>query len=237
MLRLSEKILGRRAGFSSNGFSLTRARAERIVDAGLGWITFDFCADAETFEKNRYPARWERTYRNLVGFLETVAASGKKITVTVKNVDWREDGGESLRALEHLFEGLPVSRFEPYRLHNWSADFARGASDRLGFRFLSGGRYHPCSHLWFSLVIAYDGRVHLCCRDTEGDHVIGDTALEELEAIWNGEHFRNLRELHARGRYDEIPACAPCDRVWTGGYAGGRPLQMIRRNLYRLFAD
>ncbi|MGH2571828.1 MAG: SPASM domain-containing protein, partial [bacterium] len=81
------------------------------------------------------------------------------------------------------------------------------------------------------------GRVHLCCRDTEGDHVIADTATEELDAIWNGEHFRRLRRLHGQGRFDEIDACAPCDRVWTGGYMGGNPLRMLRKNIDRLFGN
>ena len=155
----------------------------------------------------------------------------------IKNVDWREDDGESLAELQALFRGLPVAKFESYRLHNWSADFAKGASSRLGFSFLTAGTYHPCSHLWFSLVIAYDGRVHLCCRDTEGDHVVADTATEELEEIWNGAHFRELRRLHAKGRFDEIEACAPCDRVWTGGYVGGNPFRMILKNIHRLFAN
>jgi radical SAM protein with 4Fe4S-binding SPASM domain len=236
MLRLSAKMLGRRAGFSSNGYSLTRERAKEILDAGLGWITFDFCADVETFEKNRYPARWRRTYDNLVGFLETLRSFDRDVTVTIKNVDWRADEGESFEQLKQLFRGLPVNHFEQYRLHNWSAEFAKGASKRLGVPFLASGTYHPCSHLWFSLVIAYDGRVHLCCRDTEGEHIVGDTRETELEDIWNGEHFRKLRRLHSQGEHAEIKACAPCDRVWTGGYSGGTPLQMIRRNLHRIFA-
>jgi radical SAM protein with 4Fe4S-binding SPASM domain len=237
MLRKAESILGLRAGFASNAFSLTKQRARQIVDAGLGWMTVDFCADRETFERNRYPATWDRTYRNLVDFLEIVAASGRDIPVTIKNVDWREDRGESLEALKDFFRGLPVARFEQYQLHNWSADFAKGASSRLGFSFLSGGSYHPCSHLWFSLVIAWDGRVHLCCRDTEGAHIVADTATEELDEIWNGEHFRRLRRLHARGRFAEIEACAPCDRVWTGGYVGGNPLRMLRKNVHRLLRN
>lgn len=236
MLRLSEKLLGRCAGFSSNGYNLTRERAKAILDAGLAWIAFDFCAEVETFERNRFPAKWQRTYDNLTGFLEAVASSGRKVAVTIKNVDWRSDDGRSFEELKNLFCGLPVTYFEQYRLHNWSAEFAKGASKRLGVPFLTGGTYQPCSHLWFSLVIAYDGRVHLCCRDTEGEHIVGDTRDSELEEIWNGEHFRKLRRLHAEGKYHEIEACAPCDRVWTGGYAGRTPLQMIRRNLHRLLA-
>jgi radical SAM protein with 4Fe4S-binding SPASM domain len=236
MLELAEKVLGRRAGFASNAFSLTKLRARQIVDAGLGWITVDFCADKDAFEKNRFPAKWERTRENLVNFLEIVRETGRDITVTIKNVDWRPDDGQSLEELEALFRGLPVSNYEQYRLHNWSAEFAKTASSRLGYSFLAGGTYHPCSHLWFSLIVAYNGKVHLCCRDTEGDHIIADTALEELDEIWNGEEFQRLRRLHARGRYAEIEACAPCDRVWTGGYSGGTPLQMIGRNFRRIFS-
>lgn len=236
MLRLSRKVLGRRAGFATNAASLTPKRAEEILDAGLGWVTVDFCADRETFEKNRYPAKWDRVYKNLTGFLTRIAERKDDVTVQLKNVDWREDEGESMEALKDLFRGLPVSQFTDYRLHNWSADFAEIASSRLGHRFLTSGKYHPCSHLWFSLVIAYDGRVHLCCRDTEGDHIIADTAEQTPSEIWNGAHFRELRRLHAKGRYDEIEACKPCDRVWTGGYVGGNPIRMVLKNVGRIFA-
>ena len=235
MLELSEQILHRRAGFASNGLGLTAALAERILDSGLGWITFDFCADAKVFEHNRYPAKWDRTYRNITGFLEAIEKRKTQVTVMIKNVDWRQDHGESLEALKSLFRGLPVSRFEQYSLHNWCAGFAKDAVSRLNHEFPAEGKYSPCSHLWFSLVIAYDGRVHLCCRDTEGDHIVGDTAHEELDEIWNGRELQRLRRLHAQGRSKDIAACAPCDRIWTGGYSGGTPLQMLQRNLSRIF--
>jgi radical SAM protein with 4Fe4S-binding SPASM domain len=237
MLRLAHRILGRRAGFASNAVGLSRKRAEQLLDAGLGWVTVDFCADRETFERNRYPAKWDRVYGNLTDFLALVAERGDDVTVQIKNVDWREDDGRSMRELRDLFRGLPVTQFADYRLHNWSADFAEQASTRLGFKFLTGGTYYPCSHLWFSLIIAYDGRVHLCCRDTEGDHIIGDTREQTPAEIWNGDHFRELRRLHAKGRFDEIPACKPCDRVWTGGYSGGTPVRMMVQRVRKLLGE
>jgi radical SAM protein with 4Fe4S-binding SPASM domain len=225
MLRMAHRVLGRRAGFASNGVALTKKRGGELLDAGLGWLTVDFCADRETFEKNRHPANWDRVYKNLTDFLTLVAERNADIDIQVKNVDWGENQEKSMQELRDLFQGLPVSKFTPYRLHNWSADFAEGASSRLGFNFLTGGKYYPCSHLWFSLIIAYDGRVHLCCRDTEGDHIIADTATQTPGEIWNSDAYRELRRLHAKGKYDEIPACKPCDRVWTGGYAGVTSVQ------------
>lgn len=236
LIARTREVLGMRPGFASNGFSMTNARGKDLVQAGLGWVTFDFCADKKAFEENRFPAKWERTYDNIRAFLETVRQHSSPVTVTIKNVDWRPDDGASLERLKSLFEGLPVSRYENYRLHNWSGDFAEGAAEKLSTSFLTGGTYYPCSHLWFSMIVAWDGRLHLCCRDTEGEHVIGNTASEDLLEVWNGPEYRRLRRLHAGGKYAEIPACKACDRIWTGGYAGGTPLQMVKRNIYRVFS-
>jgi radical SAM protein with 4Fe4S-binding SPASM domain len=78
-----------------------------------------------------------------------------------------------------------------------------------------------------------DGNVSICCRDTMQGAVVGNIREGSLPDIWNGSAMVRMRRLMATGRYDSIPICAHCDRIWTGGYAGGNPLRIAGEFLRR----
>jgi MoaA/NifB/PqqE/SkfB family radical SAM enzyme len=162
-----------------------------------------------------------------------VRASGADVAVSLKNLDWRgeteEERRRSMSALQGLFGTAHPYRYMEYKLHNWSGEFSAKAGERYGYRKSADGkkhRYNPCTHLWFMMNIHYDGKVSICCRDTMQGAVIGDVTKSSLIEIWNGPEMVRMRELMIGKKYDQIPICARCDRIWTGGYSGGSPLRM-----------
>lgn len=70
-------------------------------------------------------------------------------------------------------------------------------------------RPFPCSHMWSTVVIAWDGRVVPCCFDYDAVMTMGDLKTQTLEEIWNGEPYRKLRAAELAGTNDS-PLCRNC---------------------------
>lgn len=68
----------------------------------------------------------------------------------------------------------------------------------------------PCSMVFVSLMVLWDGRVSLCCFNPEGEMIVGDVKKEKLLDIWRGKLTREYQELHAEGKRDAIPLCRSC---------------------------
>lgn len=50
-----------------------------------------------------------------------------------------------------------------------------------------------CYWIWHSTVITWDGDIVPCCRDPQGDFVMGNILQEDLARIWNNQKFRDFR--------------------------------------------
>ena len=68
---------------------------------------------------------------------------------------------------------------------------------------------HICYYPWHSVSVLADGRVVPCCRDVNGDYVLGDLNNESLIEIWNGERMRQLRNDFIQGNRNN-PLCKSC---------------------------
>ncbi|MDP3486950.1 MAG: SPASM domain-containing protein [Bacillota bacterium] len=78
-----------------------------------------------------------------------------------------------------------------------------------GFRRYPPGPI-PCSRLWDSFNVHYDGTVVACCIDLEEEEVIGRMPRQTLKEVWHGKPLQRLRSLHLAGRQNEIPLCRNC---------------------------
>lgn len=104
--------------------------------------------------------------------------------------------------------------------------------DQIGFNFLSnscathdnGGYYNetklqlsnleklavPCAQLWSSMTILYNGDVSICCRDYNGELIVGNIQNNSLEEIWNNKKYSGYRKMHASGNVQNMPYCKDC---------------------------
>ena len=73
-------------------------------------------------------------------------------------------------------------------------------------------RDFPCSFLWESLVIAWNGRVVPCCYDYDAKSTMGDLNTHSLWEIWNGEAYRTLRRMELDGS-NNTPLCSNCSQA------------------------
>jgi radical SAM protein with 4Fe4S-binding SPASM domain len=184
---------GIRVMVTSNGTLLSERMCERILSSGLERITFSVDGGCETHERIR-GFSYDRLRANVERLVRMRDERGSPLGIDVNMTLWEEN--------EHEAEAVREA---------W-----RDLVDRVQFipRFVDAPRSTPCRELWRgAMVVHSNGKVVPCCRDVEGELVIGDAREERLAEIFNGEPMRRLRDLHRRGRFP--PLCANCGEYET----------------------
>ena len=69
--------------------------------------------------------------------------------------------------------------------------------------------HNRCWWIYYSTVVLWDGKVVPCCRDTCGDHIMGNLLEQDMNEIWNGEKYRSFRyAISVQQR--KLPLCRLC---------------------------
>jgi MoaA/NifB/PqqE/SkfB family radical SAM enzyme len=133
-------------------------------------------------------------------YSESAAHAFAKKNLVLKRADARglvmpgrlSSSGEGSGALWHVNE--------KFRDHDWVERF-----DEVSVPFELA-----CHRLHVQAAIAWNGDVHLCCRDNEKRHVAGNLAHMTLYEAYNGPVATTLRRAMEDGRRDRIAMCASC---------------------------
>jgi hypothetical protein len=182
------KDRGVRTMITSNGTHLTPDNRRRLLECGLDRITFSVDGDAEShFAIRGYELETLRHDVRALVAERDAARSDLKIDVSMV-VD---------AATEHALESFRAQ---------W-----KPVADRVQAipRLVAERREAPCRELWRgTLVVLWDGRVTVCCVDSEGLLQVGDANATRLSEVWNGEKMRALRRAHGARAFP--PLCAMC---------------------------
>ena len=199
---------------STNGTLLTDEKAKALIDSGLDVLRIDFSPDKKKFEEIRSGAEWDQVLRNIKNLLK-LKATNKSLFPAVSIINWSIDDPTSFSQLRDLFRDLPVDEIANFKAHNWAGKFADLTVNGF-FLPISKKSYFPCSHLWSSLAIRWDGKVVPCCHDLQGDYIVGDANKSSLLEIWNGEKLVTLRHRLKTRNFAQIRLCRNCSKLWEG---------------------
>ncbi len=200
---------GIKSRLHTNAGLLTEDRAKALIETGLSYISFSVDGyTKDVYDKNRRGGDFAETVANIRRFLELKKNAGKGPFTIVQVMEVGEDGeGKDGRreAFRKNFEGLPLDRFVVRTPHNWAGDFSefgRGIDGNPNVRFT------PCTFLWYSMTILYDGEVAACPQDFFCKIKVGNVAVDSVAHVWNNEAMRGLRR---RMRERDVSGLSPCD--------------------------
>ncbi len=197
----------------TNATLLTEEISRGLLDSGaVQEISLSFDAEKpEYYEKLRAGAKYEKTKSNILKFLALKKAAGKKTPqVIVQVIKERNPDGSPVKVSADFmaqFHDLPVDVFKGIPFHNFGGTFDGSGKARNNFT--------PCSNLWKSFNISWDGVVVACCVDSDRKLVLGDMRDQSIMEIWNGEKIKRLRKLMAERRLEELGTCKECDACWS----------------------
>lgn len=221
---------GLKVCLNTNATLLTDKVSNGLIEAGLDVMTLSFDGyEKQTYESIRVKANFDKTLDNVIRFLEEKKRRGNKKPYTVFQViEFNDPKTKSSREVKHnfyrKFKGLPLDKFFLIPAHNFGGRLT--TKDDKKFRVRSRV-YTPCTFLWYSMSILWDGRVVPCCIDFIGEYELGNVRNESLLDIWNSTKLVELRQRMIEKKYKEINLCKGCDALFKPKVFG-IPLRSIK---------
>lgn len=209
----------------TNATLLTEANARRIVELAPDAVVVGVDGDSdETYGEVRYPARLDRTRRNVerllrlrdrAGVTRGGARDAGRPRVIARMIRMRQNVHEIESVRAHWMEILgPQDRFVVSEVHTWADAVADQSPEAASHRDERNAGERPrgvCRMLLKSLMVQQDGNLTPCCYDVEGELSLGNADRMSLSEAWHGDELARLRELHASGRHAELDVCRRCD--------------------------
>jgi len=171
--------------------------------------------DRETYRNSMGADKFDSVVDNINRFLQIRKSSERKPSVEVQIIV-TDLTASSVNEFKAQWEGRLDRRKDVVfirELENWGGKIT---TDRHTLKKITN-RY-PCVALWNTSVVDVDGNVYPCCEalsDREKSSlVLGNINETSLKELFVGKRFREIKEKHLRGKWDEFPECKKCD-MWS----------------------
>lgn len=173
-------------GFSDN-------RIQELINSGVDWISCSIDGLYGTYERIRYPAKFEETVNKIK---KIVALRKDKPLIRVQTIfsAIKDNPTEYKNFWEPIVDKV-----------NFIADQARQVNTNFP-RDLN----FVCPSPWQRMCIDYKGRVAQCHADYLEENILGDVTKQSLYEIWHGEPFKRVRYLQRTKRALQQSPCKNC---------------------------
>ena len=199
------KSLGLGTVLSSNATLLNAERRSKLLDAGCDHLLIGLDGvTQETYGYYRAPGKLSKVEAHVEALAAEKLKRKSHMTIVVQFIRMRRNWHEQQAFLERW---RPVAGVDMVRIK----DEDIGLPEHRTFEPDELVGKNPCHILWRGpLIVRHTGDVYTCYHIAEEGEPLGNLADMSLEALWDSERMRQLRELHVTGRGAEDPYCAGC---------------------------
>jgi len=228
--------------FNTNATSLTKSKAQKILDSGLDQLFFSFDSpDKETYEEVRVNANYHKVLRNIKFFMELRNKSGSIEPLTrvsmVRMNQQDSEWGRFYKLFSPIVDTVAeldyMNHTEENGAHNLTDNFWKNLKKEYDKPSIDSEEVgdttdkYCCPQLWQRMFIHPDGVVTPCCLDSSRIMVMGDVNSNSIEEIWGNDKYRMLREMHSSGDIDRVSTCAKCPLANLDEPTSALDLEMI----------
>ncbi len=201
---------------NTNATLLDEEKAHQLLDSELSHVSFAFDGfDKESYEKARVGASFEKTSNYIINFLKLKKKKNKTDPYTVLSalkLGLDNSSQETKEAFLQQFDGL-IDEVRMRDVSSWGSTFKDSdefCHDRYDIVWT------PCSRLWNTVCITWNGEVLPCVYNMNHEYVLGNVKNEPFLNIWNGPKMIQLRKAMIDGTYLDIsPLCENCIVIGT----------------------
>jgi len=181
----------------TNGQLMTEDIMHSVIDNNMDFISFSIDGLKETYEKIRYPGKYEDIYQIVNKLYQLRKKKGKKKPmIRIQSVNISIDNEK-----EFLKLWSPISDDIFFLYYK---DYSENAAN------IQMPNY-TCPLLYQRMIIHFNGTVPMCINDEYEDSIMGDILEESIYKIWQGERFAKARELNKQGmRLESYSNCLKC---------------------------
>lgn len=202
---------------ASNALILNEEMAEKIIEAGLDFISFSLDTIDETiYRQTRIKGNLNISMRNVKNFAlkcKEYKKKGKKVpSIQVSSVDMKEyrDRKEEFIAYWKKYADFVRVYYE----HDERGKFVNSEVHRS---LLEIGERRPCKKVYTDIIIYWNGKIALCNYDWDERKQIGDLYTQSIEEIWSSKEYEDIRKMHESNLYEDWILCKECEH-WRAGY-------------------
>ena len=188
---------------TTNGFFMNEATCQRLINLRVDRIFVSLHSlDPEIYMRNTGGGNISVVLNNIRTFVK-MGGHPRSTKLFVRLFLGPEDPPfEEDQLIEFRELGIPL---EIRGFHN----FAGGKNDWTTYK-LTLDRW-PCFHPWFTLGIAVDGSITVCCADYSLGLEVGNAFDQSVEDVWKSEAVKSLRQEHLSKQFKRWKTCSPCD--------------------------
>lgn len=198
--------------FNTNAIALNEELAFALIDSDLDDLTLSIDGITnDTFQKvKRVDVPLELVVRNCRGLMSTRRKLGKKKPwVRAKIIDMPCTKND-IKDFAAFWTNV-VDEVQVQKIHNAAGELESG----VGQPCSSPDRY-PCSLLWYSTAINWDGSVSPCCVDLKCETIFGNLCFQTLKDAFTQGPILRYRQKMLDGKTSELQPCSSCN-VWKNG--------------------
>lgn len=205
----------------TNALLLDEEKAARILDSRLDVLLFSVnAATADTYKKVRGSTKYDKMIANIERFLAMRKERGHVWPRVKVQLIVMADTKDEIGLFKEQWGGHEVDVLLIPAI-NWG-----GHRPEVGSLMRLPRRRYPCTFLFNSFSVNWDGKVSFCNVDFDHLGIIGDLNEQTIEEIWKGPGFARYRELHKKRKWGEVDLCRECNywaytrNVWYPTPAG-----------------
>ncbi len=206
---------------NTNATLLNREKADLLLESGISSVSFAFDGfNKEMYEKARVGSNYDKTLENILYFLESRKKKKLKLPYTVLSILMLEIGNfteEEKCSFLKRFDNL-IDEVRLREVSTWGSTFKD--TDEFSFR-THNGFIAPCSRIWSTTCIMWNGDVVPCIYNANHEYVLGNIKDDRLLDIWNNHKILQLRKSMLERTYLDIsPLCENCIVLGTPAILG-----------------
>ena len=184
MIEYAKKRGIKEVSVMTNGLALTPAGFEKLVDLQLDWLIISFDGLGETYEKIRYPAKFEEAIEKIKVYKE-IKQKRKSVKPVVKIQGiWpavKEDAKAFYDLFQPIVDQVASNPLIDYLHNDKEIDYIENFT---------------CPVIFQRIVIGSNGNVMLCSNDEMENYLIGDVTKQTIKEVWHGERMTEARKIH-----------------------------------------
>lgn len=192
--------------FHTNATPLTEKISRGLIQAGLDQlnISLDSCR-AERYERLRKGAKFDKVLANIRRFVELREELGSPLPLVRAQMVLMKENADEVEEFQEFWlkivDSIGIREYRnPLGLESGERVY-RKSVDIEGF---------TCPDPWRRLGINQDGSVWPCCKNNEGDLVVGNIYESSLKDIWHGAKLEAIRKIHREKRAACLKGCREC---------------------------
>ncbi|MFT7860919.1 MAG: radical SAM protein [Sulfurimonas sp.] len=188
--------------FNTNGVLLTPELSKELLEAGLDklFVSFD-AVNPKLYAQQRVGTSIGVVIDNIYEFIKLRNEISPKTQIRLSMVMYDDPvWQQQFEAMKVMWDGLVDSL--GYGVFN-----ERDADKKHEYEKVEG---FVCEQLFQRMFLKCNGNVTVCCVDGDDEYVVGNWKEQRLVDIWNSPKYKDIRDLHIKGNYDQVPMCRKC---------------------------